>query len=108
MEFWPLLREWLGALLILAGMPFFLAGSIGLLRFPDVLTRLHALTKADNVGLGLVISGLIIRNWSLATAAELLLIWLLVLSAGATAGHLVGAAALARRETAAVGRKARP
>src|SRR6516164_3951430 len=37
-----------------AGALFFLAGTIGLLRFPDTLTRLHALTKADNLGLGLV------------------------------------------------------
>jgi multicomponent Na+:H+ antiporter subunit G len=41
-------------LLLAAGAFFFLAGTVGLLRFPDVHTRLHALTKADNVGLGLV------------------------------------------------------
>lgn len=38
------------ALLIL-GVVFFLAGTLGLLRFPDVFTRLHSLTKADNVEL---------------------------------------------------------
>ena len=36
------------------GVFFFLAGTVGLLRFPDTLTRLHALTKADNLGLGLI------------------------------------------------------
>ena len=36
-----------------AGALFFLAGTVGLLRFPDSLSRLHALTKADNLGLGL-------------------------------------------------------
>ena len=36
-----------------AGVFFFLAGTVGLLRFPDALSRLHALTKADNLGLGL-------------------------------------------------------
>jgi multicomponent Na+:H+ antiporter subunit G len=36
---------------VLAGAFFFLAGTVGLLRFPDTLTRLHALTKADNLGL---------------------------------------------------------
>jgi multicomponent Na+:H+ antiporter subunit G len=44
---------------ISAGAFFFLAGTVGLLRFPDTLTRLHALTKADNVGLGLVVLGLL-------------------------------------------------
>ena len=42
-----------------AGAVFFLAGTVGLLRFPDALTRLHALTKADNLGLGLVVLGLL-------------------------------------------------
>jgi multicomponent Na+:H+ antiporter subunit G len=42
-----------------AGAFFFLAGTVGLLRFPDTLTRLHALTKADNLGLGLVVLGLL-------------------------------------------------
>ena len=42
-----------------AGVFFFLAGTVGLLRFPDTLTRLHALTKADNLGLGLVVLGLL-------------------------------------------------
>ena len=48
-----------------AGAFFFLAGTVGLLRFPDTLTRLHALTKADNLGLGLVAS--------ISSAARLLL-----------------------------------
>ena len=34
-------------LAISAGLVFFLAGTVGLLRFPDSLTRLHALTKAE-------------------------------------------------------------
>jgi len=40
------------------GAFFFLAGTVGLLRFPDTITRLHASTKADNLGLGLIILGL--------------------------------------------------
>jgi multicomponent Na+:H+ antiporter subunit G len=52
------LFAWLSAVLILLGAFFFLAGTLGLLRFPDVYTRLHALTKADNLGLGLTVLGL--------------------------------------------------
>ena len=44
---------------VVAGAFFFLAGTVGLLRFPDSFTRLHALTKADNLGLGLVVLGLL-------------------------------------------------
>ena len=47
------------------GACFFLAGTVGLLRFPDPLSRLHALTKADNLGLGLVVLGLLpqVEGW---------------------------------------------
>ena len=41
---------------LVLGALFFLAGVVGLLRFPDTLSRLHALTKADNVGLGLIVA----------------------------------------------------
>jgi len=85
--------ELLSTVLLIVGGVFFLAGTLGLLRFPDVYTRLHALTKADNVGLGLVIAGLALQAESLAAAGKLLLIWLLVLLAGASVAHLVAAAA---------------
>ncbi|TCJ18422.1 monovalent cation/H(+) antiporter subunit G [Rubrobacter taiwanensis] len=84
----------LSAALILAGAFFFLAGTVGLLRFPDVYTRLHALTKADNLGLGLVVLGLLLQVESLSEGVKLLVIWGLVLAAGATAAHLVARTAL--------------
>ncbi len=75
------------------GAFFFLAGTLGLLRFPDTLTRLHALTKADNLGLGLVVLGLLPQvAWPLG-ALKLIAIWLLALLAGATVGQLLGFAA---------------
>ena len=79
----------LAILLIGAGLLFFIAGTLGLLRFPDVLCRVHALTKADNVGLGLVAAGLALLGGSWAVAFKLLLIWLLVMAAGTTAAQLV-------------------
>ena len=62
------------AVLILLGLGFYLAGSIGLLRLPDLYSRLHALTKADNLGLGLLSAGLALLSQELFTAAKLLLI----------------------------------
>ena len=76
-------------LLIFMGLVFFAAGSAGMLRFPDVYTRLHALTKADNLGLGLVVLGLVLQADSGAFVMKLLIIWALVLVAGAAACHLV-------------------
>jgi len=78
-----------------AGVFFFLAGTVGLLRFPDTLTRLHALTKADNLGLGLVVLGLLPRVSSPLAGLKLVCVWLLVLLAGATASQLI--ARVARR-----------
>lgn len=84
----------LATALLVAGAVFFLAGTLGLLRFPDVYTRLHALTKADNLGLGLIIAGLILQAGSWASAGKLLLIWILVLVSGASVAHLVARGAL--------------
>lgn len=75
---------------VVLGAFFFFAGVVGLLRFPDTLTRLHSLTKADNIGLGLVVIGLLPQAGSLMTAFKLLLVWLLVLLASATVGQLIG------------------
>ena len=76
-----------------AGAFFFLAGTVGLLRFPDTLTRLHALTKADNLGLGLVVLGLLPQAGSVRIAFKLVCFWLLVLLAGATISQLIARAA---------------
>ena len=88
------MTELITLFLLLAGAGFFLAGTVGLLRFPDVYTRLHGLTKADNVGLGLVVAGLVLQAESWAAIGKLLLIWLLVLLASASVAHLVARTAL--------------
>ena len=56
---------------VAAGALFFLAGTVGLLRFPDSLSRLHALTKADNLGLGLVVLGLFPQTEGLSAMLKL-------------------------------------
>jgi multicomponent Na+:H+ antiporter subunit G len=76
-----------------AGVFFFLAGTVGMLRFPDTLTRLHALTKADNLGLGLVVLGLLPLAGSLRGGLKLVCVWLLVLLGGASVSQLIARAA---------------
>ena len=83
------LVDWVSAAALCAGAFFFFAGTVGLLRLPDVHTRLHALTKVDNLGLGLVVLGLMLRAGSPALVAKLALIWGLVLAASATAAFLI-------------------
>jgi multicomponent Na+:H+ antiporter subunit G len=89
-----LLLNGLSVGLILLGAFFFLAGTVGILRFPDVYTRLHALTKADNLGLGLTATGLMLQAESLPEVLKMLLIWFLALLASSTACYLVANSAL--------------
>ncbi|MCA3349917.1 MAG: monovalent cation/H(+) antiporter subunit G [Roseomonas sp.] len=81
---------------VLAGAFFFIAGTLGLLRFGDTLSRVHALTKADNLGLGLIVLGLLPLADSITDALKLVVIWALVLFGGTTAAQLVANAV--RRE----------
>jgi multicomponent Na+:H+ antiporter subunit G len=90
------LIEYTASFFLILGAFFFLAGTLGFLRFPDVYTRLHALTKADNLGLGLIVFGLSLQADSLMTVAKLLLIWLLVLLTGSSIAHLVANSAFKR------------
>ena len=80
--------------LIVTGSGFFLAGTVGLLRFPNVFSRLHALTKADNVGLGLLALGLALLAGSPWVALKLAVIWALALLAGTVSCHLIARYAL--------------
>nr|WP_281493835.1 monovalent cation/H(+) antiporter subunit G [Ancylobacter koreensis] len=79
--------------MVVAGLFFFLAGTAGLLRFPDTLSRLHALTKADTLGLGLIVLGLMAQAPGPLAALKLLAIWLIALLSGAIAGQLIARAA---------------
>jgi multicomponent Na+:H+ antiporter subunit G len=88
-----LLRDVTSSLLCIGGALFFLAGTIGLLRFPDIYTRLHALTKADNLGLGMIALGVALQANSWMVAGKIVLVWTLALIASATACNLIAAAA---------------
>jgi multicomponent Na+:H+ antiporter subunit G len=79
----------LNVLAVSTGAFFFMAGTVGLLRFPDTLTRLHALTKADNLGLGLMVLGLLPQVGGLLNALKLVSIWLLVQFSGAIVTQLI-------------------
>jgi multicomponent Na+:H+ antiporter subunit G len=78
-------------LAVLAGAILFMAGTVGLLRFPDQLSRLHALTKVDNLGMGLIVVGLIPLGGVLM-AIKLLSTWLLVQLSGAIVTQLIARA----------------
>jgi multicomponent Na+:H+ antiporter subunit G len=80
------------------GLAFFIAGSLGLLRFPDVHSRLHALTKADNLGLGLIVIGLLPQVDNAWLALKLVFVWLLAVLAAATVSQLIARVALIEKQ----------
>ena len=89
------------ALLLVAALFFFTAGTVGLLRLPDLHSRLHALTKADNVGLGLTVLATMLQASSWMTVLKLALVWLLVLAAGTNVCFLIASSG---RQTDPAGR----
>lgn len=88
------MADLLTCLLTGAGLAFFFAGAAGLIRFPDTYSRLHALTKADNVGLGCLVFGLVFQAGDWATAGKLGLVWALALLAAGTTAQLVARTAV--------------
>ena len=80
------------------GLLFFIAGTVGILRFPDVFSRLHALTKADNLGLGFIALGVAFQANTWRDIAMLTLIWALALVAAGTVSQLIARDALAERD----------
>lgn len=80
---------WISGVLLIVGAFFYATGTLDLLRFPDVYSRLHALAKADNLGLGFVLLGLALQAESIAAGLKLLLIWPLTLAASAGVSYAI-------------------
>ena len=74
------------------GALFFFAGWVGLVRFPDALSRMHALSKVDNLGLGLVVIGLLPQaSWPFGVL-KLIALWLVVALVGGATGQMLAGA----------------
>ena len=79
-------------ILLVTGCLFFAVGTLGLFRFTETLTRIHALTKVDNLGLGFIVIALLPPAPSLESGLKTVLIWAVALAASATSAHLVARA----------------
>ncbi len=80
------------ALLIL-GIFFFTVGVIGLIRFPDVYSRMHATTKCDTLGAGLVLFALILAQPFTVASAKIFFIILFIWITNPTTAHIIAKAA---------------
>ena len=80
-----------------AGIFVTLAGAIGLLRFPDFYSRLHATGKCDTLGSGLILMGLMVYHFAHygtpLISIKILVLILFVFIANPTATHAIVKAA---------------
>jgi multicomponent K+:H+ antiporter subunit G len=101
--------EWIVSGAVLIGACFVLVGSIGLMRFPDFFSRLHAPTKATTLGLGAMLTASMLHfgfSGEGASVHELLIILFLFLSAPVSA-HLMAKAAQHLGQGAGEGKRQR-
>lgn len=80
--------------LLVAGGFFYLVGAIGLVRMPDVFTRMHAGSLSDTLGAGLLIAGMVLQAGPTLVAAKLIIILVVLLFTGSVATHALARAAL--------------
>jgi len=78
--------------LVLAGTAFMLIAAIGVLRLPDLYTRLHAITKAGTLGVGLVLIGAAVAFGDLSVTSRAMAALLFVLLTAPVSGHIIGRA----------------
>ena len=88
---WQDVVSWIS---ILGGLFFIVVGSVGLIRFPDVYTRLHAAGMTDTMGAGLVLIGLSFQAGMTLITVRLLMIWAFLLFTSPIGTHALARAAL--------------
>lgn len=79
---------------LLSGGFFFVVGAIGLIRMPDVFTRMHASSVSETLGAGLLIAGMALQSGPTLVALKLAMILLVLLLTGPLATHALARAAL--------------
>lgn len=82
-------------MLLLAGCAFLVTGGIGILRFPDIYTRLHAASVTDTAGAGLIVAGLMLQGGFSLVTVKLLLILVFLFFTGPASAHALARIALA-------------
>ncbi|OUS34632.1 sodium:proton antiporter ['Osedax' symbiont bacterium Rs2_46_30_T18] len=81
------------ALCLLIGSFLCVSGGVGILRFPDFYTRIHAVGVTDTLGASMILVGLMLQSQESLVVAKLLLILLMTLFINPTATHALAKAA---------------
>ncbi|MDO5657619.1 MAG: monovalent cation/H(+) antiporter subunit G [Paracoccus sp. (in: a-proteobacteria)] len=86
--------DFIVSILIVGGAFFALLGAIGVVRYPDVLLRMHAATKVGTAATGLILLGVGLHFWQGATTVRAVAIFLFLLLTAPIAAHMMGRAAM--------------
>ena len=84
--------EWLTAFALLAGSVFMLIAALGVLRMPDLLTRMHATTKAGVLGAGLTMVAVAVHFGTEPVIAKAVAVIAFLLLTAPVAAHAIGRA----------------
>ena len=84
-------------ILIIFGTFFLFTGTVGLLRFPNFYTRMHATGKCDTLGSLLILAGLALYNGVSIGSAKIIIIAIFIFITSPTATHSIARAALKNR-----------
>lgn len=101
---WELLRDGLSWALLLGGAAFSMIGGLGLLRMPDLYTRMHAASLTDTLGAILILSGLMVQGGLTLVTVKMVLTLFFLLFTSPVATHALAAAALSDTRTALLAR----
>lgn len=86
------IRDLLSLTFMVGGLFFFFVGTVGLIRLPDVLTRMHATTKCDTLGAGLIVLGVVLYLGFTFASLKALLILAFIWLTNPTAAHIIAKA----------------
>ena len=78
---------------LVIGVFFILTGSIGLIRLPDVFSRIHAVGMIDTAGIGFIIFGLLVYSGFTIVSIKLLILGFVLIFTSPISGHAVAISA---------------
>ena len=88
------MSETIASVLILLGSAMTVAAGIGIFRFPDVFTRMHAATKVGTLGSGLILAGVAVHFGDPGIVLRCVLIVIFLLLTAPIGAHMIGRAAM--------------
>lgn len=95
------MREIIVTIFLFGGLFFFLVGTLGIIRFPDVFTRAHSASKCDTLGAILCLTSLVVLEGLNMVSLKIILILVFVWIANPTATHLIAKGEYARQSSLA-------